>query len=223
MFFPKRIKSIQDSDLVLEIGPGSTPYHRSNVFLEMKWEDETIQKAQRGELKGNLNSEKTIVYYDGTVFPFQNHEFDYVICSHVIEHVPNVDLFLSELFRIAKKGYIEYPTIYFEFIYNINVHLNIQKFKDGCFFYMDKKDSNILGYAHMQFFFGEIIQKGYLKDLYNILSQYSIEGFEWDTKFKYEKTFSLEKLYNDNFDFIPNSPTESELIRIMRKLERFIS
>jgi len=42
--------------------------------------------------------------------PFKDKEFDYVILSHVLEHVPNLLEFVSEIERIAKAGYIELPT-----------------------------------------------------------------------------------------------------------------
>ena len=42
--------------------------------------------------------------------PFSNKEFDYVILSHVLEHVPNLVDFTNEVVRIAKAGYIELPT-----------------------------------------------------------------------------------------------------------------
>ena len=42
--------------------------------------------------------------------PFKDKEFDFVIASHVMEHVEDVDFFISELQRIAIKGYIEVPT-----------------------------------------------------------------------------------------------------------------
>jgi len=42
--------------------------------------------------------------------PFKDKEFDFVIASHVMEHVEDVDFFISELQRIANKGYIELPT-----------------------------------------------------------------------------------------------------------------
>ena len=38
--------------------------------------------------------------------PFKDKEFDYVILSHVLEHVPNLLEFKSELTRIGKSGYI---------------------------------------------------------------------------------------------------------------------
>ena len=42
--------------------------------------------------------------------PFKDKEFDYVILSHVLEHVQNILEFTKEVERIAKAGYIELPT-----------------------------------------------------------------------------------------------------------------
>ena len=42
--------------------------------------------------------------------PFKNKEFDFVIASHVIEHVLDFEFFIKELERISSKGYIELPS-----------------------------------------------------------------------------------------------------------------
>ena len=41
---------------------------------------------------------------------FKNNEFDFVIASHVIEHVEDFEFFIKELERISNKGYIELPS-----------------------------------------------------------------------------------------------------------------
>ena len=41
---------------------------------------------------------------------FKDKESDFVIASHVIEHVDDFEFFIKELERIASKGYIELPT-----------------------------------------------------------------------------------------------------------------
>ena len=43
--------------------------------------------------------------------PFKDKEFDFVIASHVLEHVEDVNFFINELQRISSRGYIELPTI----------------------------------------------------------------------------------------------------------------
>ena len=54
--------------------------------------------------------DKSFVKIDGKKLPFKDKEFDFVIASHVVEHVEDVSYFLNELSRIGKKGYIEVPT-----------------------------------------------------------------------------------------------------------------
>jgi SAM-dependent methyltransferase len=41
--------------------------------------------------------------------PFADCFFDYVICSHVLEHVPDPAAVIGELTRVARAGYIEVP------------------------------------------------------------------------------------------------------------------
>ena len=55
----------------------------------------------------NLNF--TLIYPNQNL-PFKDKEFDYVILSHVLEHVPNIFEFTKEIERVAKAGYIELPT-----------------------------------------------------------------------------------------------------------------
>ena len=54
--------------------------------------------------------EKKFVQITEKRLPFKDKEFDFVIASHVIEHVEDFEFFLKELERISKKGYIELPT-----------------------------------------------------------------------------------------------------------------
>ena len=53
---------------------------------------------------------KFIKIFPNQKLPFKDKEFDYVILSHVLEHVPNILEFIKEVERIAKAGYIELPT-----------------------------------------------------------------------------------------------------------------
>ena len=40
----------------------------------------------------------------GQFLPFSDKAFDYVICSHVLEHVEDPDLLISELMRVSNTG-----------------------------------------------------------------------------------------------------------------------
>ena len=39
-----------------------------------------------------------------TNIPFNDNYFDFILCNHVLEHIPNDSLAMSELFRVMKKG-----------------------------------------------------------------------------------------------------------------------
>lgn len=54
--------------------------------------------------------DKKFIKINEKKLPFKDKEFDFVIASHVIEHVEDFEFFLQELERISKKGYIELPT-----------------------------------------------------------------------------------------------------------------
>jgi len=54
--------------------------------------------------------DKKFIKIDGKKLPFKDNEFDFVIASHVIEHIEDFEFFLQELERISTKGYIELPT-----------------------------------------------------------------------------------------------------------------
>ena len=58
----------------------------------------------------NHYKDKSFVKINEKKLPFKDKEFDFVIASHVAEHVEDVSYFLNELSRIGKKGYIEVPT-----------------------------------------------------------------------------------------------------------------
>ena len=39
---------------------------------------------------------------DITEIPFENNYFDYILCNHVLEHIPNDKVAMSELYRVLK-------------------------------------------------------------------------------------------------------------------------
>ena len=58
----------------------------------------------------NHYKDKKFVKLSGKELPFKDREFDFVITSHVLEHVEDPEFFLKEIQRVAKSGYIEVPT-----------------------------------------------------------------------------------------------------------------
>lgn len=217
MQYIDRVKSIKPNDKVLEIGPGGDPHPRSDVYLELNLTDEELA-AQRGyaekpKLKGS------VVYYDGGKFPFKNDEFDYVICSHVIEHVSDLRLFTKEMFRVASRGYLEYPTIYYEYLYNFDVHINFIKtdFPNKKIYYLPKSKTSFDDFKSVHSFFYESLCKGY-DDLVVMLKPWMFEGFEWFQPFQ---LVEVEKVSDLTFE-AGQVPKKQLLVR-NTKMNRIIA
>ncbi len=58
----------------------------------------------------NFYKDRNFIKITDKKLPFKDKEFDYVIASHVIEHVEDFQFFIKELERISSKGYIELPS-----------------------------------------------------------------------------------------------------------------
>ena len=82
---------------VLDIGCGFTAHEKANVVCDVQ------------DLS-NFYKDKKFVKLNDKKLPFSDKEFDFVIASHVIEHVEDVRFFIKELERVSFKGYIELPT-----------------------------------------------------------------------------------------------------------------
>jgi len=96
---------------VLEVGGGNHPDKRAQVVVDKYVEDNTHRS---GDLKVLKNQK--FIQADGGHLPFNDKEFDYVICRHVLEHVEDPIQFVKEQVRVAKMGYIETPTLLGEYI-----------------------------------------------------------------------------------------------------------
>ena len=82
---------------ILDIGCGYRPHQNASVIADIQDFSEYY-------------NEKKFVQIKGKKLPFKDKEFDFVIASHVIEHVDDFEFFIKELERISSKGYIELPS-----------------------------------------------------------------------------------------------------------------
>ncbi len=99
---------------VLDLGGGTDAWKQANTILD--FEDHSRHYKDRKFIKG-----------EATNTPFKDKEFDFVICSHVIEHIVNPEQICKELERISHAGYIEFPTPFFDNL----VHGNDGKLPHG--------------------------------------------------------------------------------------------
>ncbi|MBS1949077.1 MAG: methyltransferase domain-containing protein [Bacteroidetes bacterium] len=173
---------IKKSDRVLEVGGGHNPHHRANVVVD-KYTESNFHRS--GDLK--VLKKQTFLEADGESLPFKDKEFDYVICCHVLEHAEDPAKFLSEQFRVAKRGYLETPSLLGEYLFpRISHKWILNEFRDVLYLVDKQKMGFIYGYD-----LGELVQ--------DYLPTHSI-GFkmverthpnlinvriEWDTDFAY--------------------------------------
>jgi len=108
---------ISTNEKVLEVGGGHNPHKRANVVVD-KYVDTNYHRYS--DIKVLKNQE--FLQADGEQLPFADKEFDYVICNQVLEHVDNPLQFLSEQARVAKRGYIETPSLIGEYLFPKKSH-----------------------------------------------------------------------------------------------------
>ncbi len=109
--------NIGRKDNVLEIGSGHNPHPRSNILVDKYIECNDHRKCGLRKLK-----HQKFIEADGERLPFKDQEFDYVICNQVLEHAADPAAFISEICRVAKKGYIEVPSLIGEYLFPKETH-----------------------------------------------------------------------------------------------------
>jgi len=197
MFFADKIRSIGPNDRVLEVGPGATPHPRSNAFLELEYLSLEEKRLQRGGglADGNFG-DRPVFHYTGGMFPFGDGEFNYVICSHVIEHVNEPAAFMREVFRVGNgRGYLEYPMITYEYMYGFAVHQHFLKFDHsrGVLQFLPKVATNFHEFAPVHSLFYSSLEKGW-DDVCAANKNLFFEGFEFSHAFDVEQTQKIELL-----------------------------
>src|SRR5262249_44327019 len=115
---------VHSQGLVLDVGAGSCPYPRSDVLLERY-----VKSDHR--CGASLVSDRPTVFADALRMPFKAKAFDFVIASHILEHIKSPEAFLSELTRVGKAGYIETPNIFLERLSPYPIHVLEIMERDG--------------------------------------------------------------------------------------------
>ena len=65
---------------------------------------ERVQPVAREYVSADIQSGRAEVQADLTALPFADERFDLILCSHVLEHVPDDGQAMREMFRVLRPG-----------------------------------------------------------------------------------------------------------------------
>ena len=95
---------IEDGEKVLDIGSGGYPFPYATHLADL-YEEETSHRAET-----LVRDERPFAVINIENMPYDEGQFDFVYCYHVLEHVSNPAQACEEIMRVGKRGYIETPT-----------------------------------------------------------------------------------------------------------------
>ncbi|MDB9926302.1 methyltransferase domain-containing protein [Hyphomicrobiales bacterium] len=106
--------NIEDDQVILDLGCGKGRhihklyyYKKCHVIgLDLSYED--LQITHEGfekypDIEGDKKRQFNLMAGDAHKLPFPDETFDRVICSEVLEHIPDYENVIKEIFRVAKK------------------------------------------------------------------------------------------------------------------------
>ena len=152
---------------VLDIGCGYGAHKKASVVCD-------VQDLSK------FYEDKTFIKLETEILPFKDKEFDFVIASHVLEHVKDIDIFIKELERVSSKGYIEVPT-------KLEDNLVFENKKDHIW-HMEFDDINYeLIISKKVQYFEPILTVSTIKKLSEIFKQSFVLELYWENQIKYKK------------------------------------
>ena len=150
---------------ILDVGCGYTAHENANTVCDTQ------------DLS-NFYKEKNFIKLNSKNLPFNDKEFDFVIASHVMEHVENLQFFISELERVSKRGYIEVPT-------KLEDNLVFENKKDHLW-HMEFDDDNLsLIISKKKQYFEPILTVSSIKDLNKYFKSSLVIQLYWENKIDY--------------------------------------
>lgn len=181
--------NIKPGEKVLEVGGGHNPHPRSNVIVDKYGDDNTHRS---GDIK-TLRNQKFMIA-DGENMPFKDNEFDYIISNQVLEHVENPTAFLNEFARVAKRGFIETPSLIGEYLFPKESHKWVILEIENKLVLYEKKDV----FPKLTFDFGQLFLT-YLQK-----NSISFKIFERTS----QNAFTVRYEWKDNIEHLINPPEE---------------
>lgn len=164
---------IRPGEQVLDIGSGGYPFPYATLLV-----DESLEPS-RHRREPLIMAGKPMTLADVQNLPFRNKCFDFVYCSHLLEHVDDPLKACGEIMRVGRRGYIETPTMgkdtLFAWAENMHKWHVIAIGRNLCFFeYSSRQLKGIGCTAWRDIIFGKWyhpLQAGFYEnqDLFNVM------------------------------------------------------
>jgi len=103
---------IEPQELVLDVGSGGWPFRRADHLAD-KYLESTSHRVE-----DLVRDHRPMYEVDLESLPFADKSYDYVFCSHVLEHLELPGRAIRELERVGRRGYIEVPTRLSDILFN---------------------------------------------------------------------------------------------------------
>ena len=150
----------------------------------------------------NHYQDKKFIRLTEKKLPFKDNEFDFVVASHVMEHVEDIVFFIKELERVSKKGYVELPTM-------LEDNLVFENRKDHLW-HMDFDDvENKLLISKKVQYFEPVLTVATVKKLNEV----------------FRTSLVLELIWENSINYIVNQSTEDTFkkISVLNLLKKYFS
>jgi SAM-dependent methyltransferase len=117
---------------VLDAGCGYRPFPFATHFMDLR---DVGEVAWRGFARSRFFIRGSI-----EALPFADGTFDFVYCAHVLEHVRNPAAACAELSRVGRRGYVECPKSWSEYLFEATDHRWLVDLDHGRLVFREKLD-----------------------------------------------------------------------------------
>lgn len=121
---------------MLDVGSGNSPFPRADVLAEKFLVDDSNRFRGRKPILP-----APTVACDAEALPFADASFDFVVASHLLEHVDRPDRVMAELSRVGKAGYIECPEASYDKLDSPPYHRWFVEVRDGRLVFTQKDEA----------------------------------------------------------------------------------
>mgnify|MGYP001196691712 FL=1 len=98
--------NLNSNSYILEIGAGSSPHlsYLNHDFKKYYFLEKSNFAIKFLKQKFKKNNKVSFKHYKNNKIPFKKNYFDRIIISHVLEHIPDPENYLKQMFNLLKKN-----------------------------------------------------------------------------------------------------------------------